>query len=372
MASRQFRSDDTSKWAYGFGNSSDGALTISANTTEAPVDSACTGTIGETSLSATNASFVAGQAVLIHDAYSTGVWELNKISSYTAGTITLALTLCNTYNAGSQVMVLKQYSSVTVNTGQTWSAKAWNGTVGGILGFLCNGSFTVAGTGRLNLVGASGVVGTPGTGIGFKGGNPGYQGQGTGGAGAVSTAANGNGGGGGGNPQGGAGGGNGTAGENGTGSTAGGASGNAGLTLMTMGGAGGGCGTGGTSDGGGGAGGGIILAIAKNISLGGTGVTTLTGGNGGTATNNDMGAGGGAGGSCLLKGQTVALGTNLILSNAGAGAKPSPYPGGNGAVGRIHVDYKTSLSGTTTPTLDSTQDATLNNTYMGGFIFNIL
>jgi len=44
---------------YGFGNGSDGALSISADTTDAPIDSACTGTSGSTTLSATNASFAA-------------------------------------------------------------------------------------------------------------------------------------------------------------------------------------------------------------------------------------------------------------------------------------------------------------------------
>src|SRR3990167_1471503 len=44
-----------------FGDGSDGTLTISSNTTQAPTDSACTGTATTYSLSATNASFTAGQ-----------------------------------------------------------------------------------------------------------------------------------------------------------------------------------------------------------------------------------------------------------------------------------------------------------------------
>ncbi len=130
-----------------FGDGSDGAITISVNTTDTPIDSACTGTVSTYTLSATNASFAALQFVFIHQSQGTGAgnWQKNQIQSYTAGTITLVNALNATYSSGAQVLVMKQYSSVTVNNAITWTAKAWTGTVGGILAFLCNGTVTVTG-----------------------------------------------------------------------------------------------------------------------------------------------------------------------------------------------------------------------------------
>ena len=103
MAQTKFRSDDTDKWLEGFGDGLDGDLTISSNTTEAPIDSSCSGTAGSYSLTATNASFAAGQLILIHKSrgnttVTAGEYELNKISAYVAGTITLKYALKNSYN----------------------------------------------------------------------------------------------------------------------------------------------------------------------------------------------------------------------------------------------------------------------------------
>lgn len=365
MAQRQFRSDDTDKWVHGFGNRSDGDLVISANTTESPIDSSCTGTIDTFSLSATNASFESGQIIMIHDAYSTGVWELNKISSYTAGTITTAHPLTNSYDSGSQVRVLKQYSSVTINTGCIYTGKAWNGTVGGILGFFCNGNVTVNGTGYIDVSGNPGSGATQGSGKGFRGGAFKYQGEGTGGAGGISTAANGNGAGGSSNDNASAsGGGNGAAGSAGTVGSVGAASGNASLTLMTFGGGGGGEGTGGSAAAGGGGGGGIIFIAAPTINFAGTGVTTVAGGKGGKASNGTGAAGSGAGGSILLKGRTITLGTNLLSAAGGVSMTDNTYKGGAGGVGRIHIDYAVSYTGTTTPTLDATLDATIVDAFV--------
>jgi len=65
--------------------------------------------------------------------------------------------------------------------------------------------------------------------------------------------------------------------------------------------------------------------------------------------------GSGAGGSILLKAQTATLGTAQITAAGGAGNNP-------GSIGRIHLDYYTSYTGTTTPTLDATQDNNLVTT----------
>jgi hypothetical protein len=380
MAQRQFKSTDTSKWVYGFGNGSDGVYSSSGNATDAPTDSACTGNAGDTSLSATNASFAIGQCILIHQTKGTGVgnWELNKINGYTAGTITTAHTLMNTYATGAQVLVLKQYSSFTQNSGHTLTAKTWNGTVGGIIAFLCSGTTTITGTLTSYMTGA---LGGTGGGVGAtNGGNGAVSGSGGGGGGQYNSSVG----------------------------SAGSASGNAALTSLVIG-SGGGAGSGyngtqahmrggggggngaagsaGQGDSGqpggdgyaaqngstGGAGGGGIIIITKNLAEI-TGAITLTGGN--QVLIGDVicaCGGGGSGGSCLIKCETAILGTNKITAAGGIGSNRSSLNqsiGGDGSVGRIHVDYKTSCTGTTNPTLDSTQDTTLK--YSGGFVSSFM
>lgn len=366
-----------------FGDGGDGSLTISSNTTQSPTDSACSGTAASTSLSATNASFATGQKILIHQTRGTGAgsWERNEIASYTAGTITTVDPLQNTYSSTgaskAQVIVLAEYTNVTVDSGKTWTAKAWNGTVGGILCFLASGTITVTGT--ITADGGDGsVTGTGGSGGGYRGGDANTGGgnitancgEGTDGASAQQTGANGNGGGGakmtgGGNAAAGGGGGHATSGTAGTSSdpgvtngSGGGSSGTTDLTTMTFGGGGGGCVTHQATGGGGGGGGGIVFISGVEITVSGT--ITADGGKGGTGgEENDGGAG--AGGSVLLKAQTATLGSSLIGANAGS----KTGEGGSGSAGRIHLDYYTSYTGTTSPTLDVTQDDNLvtNTTY---------
>lgn len=365
MAQRQFRSDDTSAWNYGFGDDSDGDYAPSTGT-DAPIDSACTGTGGTKSLSATNASFAAGQLILIHQTRGTGVgqWELNKIDSYAAGTITTVDNLIYSYASGAQVLVMPQYSSGLIDTGVTLTAKAYNGTVGGIYAKFCNGTFSIVGT--LTMTGKGF---TPGGSVSI--GGQANQGFGTPGSGGASTAANGNGGGGalsdGGNHSGGGGGGgNGASGaagagdSGGTGGAAGGSVGNASLVSADFGGAGGGgargAGVSGTP-GAGSNGGGFGLIISKIITV--TGSLPNGGVGGVSGSSSGGGGGGGGGGSWLFKGQELTLGSNLVTAPAGA-AGGGIVVGGAGGVGRIHADYKTSITGTTTPTINTTQDDTLN------------
>lgn len=361
-----------------FGDSSTGNLTISADTTEAPIDSACTGTISTPTLSATNASFVAGQIVLIHQTQGSGAGtaQRNTILSYTAGTITLVNNLNATYAAGAQVRVMPQYASVTINSGKTYTAKAWNGTTGGILAFLASGTVSIGGAINATGVGFRGAAQVSGANVG------GLQGEGTAGvAGTTSTSANGNAGGGGGigsgldGGAGGGGGGNATTGTSGnpgqqaTGGTTGAASGTTDLTTMTFGGAGGSGSTGRnhTNIGyAGGNGGGIIYITGATITV--TGSISASG----TAGTNDTtsaggGGGGGAGGSILLKAQTATLGTTIINASAGTGGtcltdNAGNRQGGDGSVGRIHLDYLTSFTGSTAPTIDALQDGTLVTT----------
>ena len=66
-----------------FGDSGDGAQTIAANTTQAPTDSACTGTAAAYSLSATNTSFATGDKLLIIQSRGSGTGKRveNSIAS---------------------------------------------------------------------------------------------------------------------------------------------------------------------------------------------------------------------------------------------------------------------------------------------------
>ncbi len=377
-----------------YGNGSNGAYAPSTGT-DAPIDSACTGTSGTKTLSATNASFAAGQIILIHQTQGTGTgsWEMNVIVSYTAGTITTKYALTNTYNSGAQVIVGSQHTSGNIGGGVTVTVKPYTGTVGGILFKLFNGALTVAGT--LTGKGTDGSTSSsaPSNGGGFRGGaggtnnGDGSQGESSIGAGTTSTAANGMAGGGGqGHTSfgggGGGGGGHSSSGSNGVkqGSNGekgigGGTGGNSSLTTMLFGGTGGGGGAwnnSGTSTGGsGGNSGALVFLLFKSITV--TGSINLNGGSGGNGqSGHDAGGGGaGAGGSCLLKGQTIVLGSSLITATAGSagtGGDASGGDGGAGSSGRIHVDYSTSISGSTSPTLDSTQDRTMADIAFGSMI----
>jgi len=388
MAQRQFRSDDTATWNYGFGSGADGNYSSGGNATDAPIDASCSGTSGATSLSATNASFTGGQLILIHQTRGTGAggWELNKIQSYVAGTITLSHTLTMTFTdsgaSQAQVLVLKQYNNFTQGSGHTLTAKAWDGNVGGIIAFFAKGDTTI--TGALSSSG-KGFIAAPAN---TTADQDGYQGEGTSGAGGTrSLSKNGNGAGGGDGgsgldwSSGGGGGGNGAAGTNGqagqqaAGGIGGDAVGNAGLTSMQLGGggsSGGGGRNGFTNAAAGGIGGGLVLIITKDLSISGTIVTT--GNNGVSDTNaRNSGGGGGAGGSVLLKCATATLGTTKITSAGGSGGTGSGGAGyynngGAGAVGRIHLDYSGSYSGSTSPTIDARNDTSIIDAVNSSFI----
>lgn len=344
-----------------FGDGNNGSLTISADTTDAPIDSACTGAAGTNSLAATNASFAANQIVLIHQTQGTnaGQYETGIIQGYTAGTITLVDKLTGTYVSGAQVLVMKQYTNVTVNVGKTWTAKAWNGTVGGIFSCICNGTFTNNGT-------------ILGTGLGFRGGlvppSPtGNTGEGDAGPSIAHQATrNGSGGGGAGNQSNyaGGGGGNNAYGGTGAGSGEGGApSGTADLTTMNLGGSGGSGGFAPGSQASGGNGGIMMFIIAATFTNSSTGIIS----NNGTAGSNSQvagvngGGGGGAGGSSRFESQIwTNNGTITATGGSGGAGDNGGNTGGDGSTGRIAINYSTSVTGTTTPTLNSILDSSLS------------
>ena len=402
---RSYKVDVTTKSAY-FGDGRDGALTISTNTTEDPIDANCTGTSGEYALTVTNAhasfaSVAQGDKILIMQMRGTnaGTYQENEVESYSGGVVTLtnALTFSPLHSATesvankAQVRVLKQHTNVTVNTGITYTAKTWGGLKGGIIGWYANGTTTITGT-----VSAQGK--------GFRGGavsgqNPydppgtfAFTGEGTlGTTFRVTTATNnGNGGGGGhhdGNSDnigiGGGGGGNAFQGRVGaTGQVDGGlggfASGSADLSTMTLGGGGGGGAGGGSNpppEAVGAEGGGIIAIYSSAHTI--TGSINCKGDDGnftaGTVGGGAQSVGGaGAGGSVKLVSDTLVAGTELVTAKGGWGtdhASLSEFESGYGSVGRVAIYYLTSVTGDSTPAASKIQDDTLNTS--GGYVLRL-
>lgn len=356
----------------GFGNGQDGEVTLSG--TDSPIDSTFSGSSGSTSgTGGTGKSFAANDIVLIHQTRGSaaGQWEINQIATYDSGTgaFTLRFPLGATYSDSgadqAQIIKLPQYSKVTISG--TFTAKAWDGDVGGILAFLCNGKVTISGTASAASKGYRGGISGPGS------NQKGYQGEGTSGAGSQGVAtANGNGGGAGMNGgtdkgQSAAGGGHASAASQGprhfefgddgvTRSDGGGTAGTSDLITMCFGGGGGGGGHdsgGGSQAGDGGAGGGIVLIHGRIIEV--SGAVTANGGNGeANADNHNGGGGGGAGGSIFLKGVTVTYGTNILTVAGGTGAWGCSMQHSNlatdGKEGRIRIEACTIPSGSSSPT----------------------
>lgn len=345
----------------GPGSGINGTATLTG--TDAPVDSSCSGSSGGTSLTATNSSFTAGRwiAIIQMRGSNATLGEINQISSYTTGTITTTFPLQRTYTDSgadqAQVIQFPQYNYVDLSG--TFSAKAWDGNVGGAI---------IIASSLINI--ASGTI-IDATGAGFRAGSSvtssassGKQGEGTVGAGDTSAlTANGNGGGGGGaflGPTGGggcgAGGGNGTVGAPSftagtSGSSVGGSVvGNSALTEIAMGGGGG---SGGTRfgspeySGAGGRGGGIIILFARKIIVNGQILAKGVAGNGPSRDGQGAG-GGGAGGSILIRSVSATIGTDLIDARGGAGGitPGDQEDGGAGGNGRIRIET-CDLSGTT-------------------------
>jgi hypothetical protein len=409
MAQTLFRSDDTDKWNYKYGDYSGGDETIATDTTDAPIDSACTATIDTNSVSATNVSFSAGKNIFIIQMHGTGAGncELNKIQSYTDGTITTVKKTKHEYVTGAQVIVIPQVKNFSVADGKTLTGKSWNGTVGGVvvrMGKKCSGP------GFVKINGSTGsYVTTDGyspttAGGGFRGGRSelnngdsiGNSGEGYPGSDSTGSAANGNGGGAGNgrldngyyNSGGGAGyAGNGIAGlcsPNGTLGAAGLGAGVVSLVTIHLGAGGGGAAmsTSSTSNaycaGAGGSGGGIIFLIFEEFDTTNKIQLQVNGGNGGMGSggsNNDgAGGGAGAGGSILIKtAKNLDMGTNIWTAlGATGGNSTSGYVGGNSSVGRIHIDHAGTITGTTTPMYDETLDVTIKPASSGGRVVNFM
>ena len=404
---RSYKFDLTTSSAA-FGDGRDGALVISSNTTEDPIDANCTGTAGQNTLTVTNAhasfaSVASGDKLLVVQSRGTnaGTYQVVTVSSYSGGVVTLQenLTFSPAHSATTtvankaQVRKIKQHTTVTINSTITYTAKAWNGLKGGILyfwastSFINNGTLTATGKGY-NQNGLNNPVysGLPGDGA------AGGQGEGTAGLGTQPTnlqvsfagaLPNGNGGGAGIDFQniGGGGGGyavHGTAVKHygaSTFTTQGGtAVGDSNLATLFFGGQGGGAGIGGGQavvgfrSGTGGAGGGIIGFRAPTFTNNGSIVSNGSNGTSGT-TPDGSGGGGGAGGSIIGYFVTGTLGTITATGGTG-GVVPRGTNGGAGAVGRAAFYYATSYTGNGAPVATFILDTTLAAS--SGYIIRLL
>jgi hypothetical protein len=354
-----------------YGDGSDGALDVSSTVEINAVHTSAAGAAGADALSVgSTAGFSQGQRVLIHQSRGAGAgsWEERMVDAVGGTTLTLSSPLQNDYDDTgdnrAQVVVVPSYTDVTVNNGGLLTAPAWDGTSGGILAFVANGTLQVRNGGTIDM--------SAGGFRGFQHGCSytcalGYAGESATGPGSASTAANGMGGGGGGQGQDcgmGGGGGYGTAGLAGDegnmcgnchagcpipGGAGGGAGGSADLLLSILfGGAGGegGADEDGAFPGAGGNGGGAIILRAAIVDI--NDPVTSHGGDGLDGDNSSCsasgcgmgGGGGGAGGAILIVSEDADLGSGNVSAVGGArGDCSCSYnaSGGTGGQGRVAI-----------------------------------
>ncbi|MEI6850796.1 MAG: glycine-rich domain-containing protein [Candidatus Saccharibacteria bacterium] len=267
-----------------------------------------------------------------------------------------------TTNQRVMLQRVPNYTNVTVNSGIALNAAAWDGTKGGVLAFRANGTTTVNGSILTSGLGWRGGVG----GLNYGGSGESYNG---GPIAESSTSVNANGGGGGGGSScniydgqtGGAGGpGYAVAGTNGGLGRyqcrgLGGASyGDTNLSKLYFGSGGGGNAglvVAGKVPGGNGAG--IIYIVSDSLTVSG-----YIKSNGADSTLVSYeGASGGSGGSIYLKANSINIGSSLVQSNSGLSGNgvnwssvgPVQAQSGPSSAGRIAIYYKSSISGSTSP-----------------------
>ncbi|HPT17288.1 MAG TPA: IPT/TIG domain-containing protein, partial [Kiritimatiellia bacterium] len=261
--------------------------------------------------------------------------------------------------AGQQRVMLQRvpnYRNLTIGSGGTLTANAWDGTRGGVLMFRVanvfsnNGAISMAGKGyRAGPAGPALVYGYVGDSLVPYGPQQlanAYGGGGGGGYGS-SSGCGGGAGGGGGYGSTGANGGSGVCGV--PGGTGGAVYGAANLSLMMLGSGGGSSGDyyGGGAPSAGGAGGGAIMIAARNAL--GFGSLTAAGATG-SGAGLDGGGGGGAGGSIRLDVEDAYL-MNMTLSAGGGAGGSRSYGGlgGAGGAGRIAIYSTRASSGSSSP-----------------------
>ncbi len=355
------------------GDGSDGVLTVSSTNQVVNDYAYLTGNenAGATTITVSDSSgFVEDDEILLIQIQNSsggeaGTYEFRQISSIAGNEITLTSPITNNYYSGSfdgvdvtasQIVRVPQYTTVTIDSGNSLTAPAWDGYTGGIVAFRAD-TVTINAGGSVDVSGKGyrgGAYGPSNNLDGYQGES--YLGKGIGGAGyGVGKMNNAGAGGayicgGGGEHGGGA-----TDSDPWTGSgetyaRKGAVYGTADLTKIFFGSGGGGQWNGNDpnpSDGG--DGGGIIiiyanLIVAPTDSFLAIGETT----NGIQYGSYSYGSSGGAGGSIFLYSATIQGGTNFCRATGGSGNHVPQRAGGDGGVGRIRLDYST-LDGTTTP-----------------------
>lgn len=343
---------------YPMGRAYSGDKTVSTTVTEDSVKSNITLLTGAGSASTTVASasgFAAGNYVLLIQMAGTGKgnYEVRKISSIDSNRLSFYEPTTGAYQAtNAQVIKINEYNNVTVTASGSWQASAWNGTTGGVLVAIINGTFTQSASSASTTVASLGFTGGSGA-NNPPGGTPG-SGNGSGGGGGSGTGASGSG----------ACGGGGAA-HAGTGSSGGtfalctgpagsGSSSTYGAANLQTGnlelGSGGGGGYGINDSGGsGGTGGGIVLLFGRSFSISG-GLLSARGGAGGNAGGPGGGASGGA--IRLLPFTSLALGTSVVVATGGSGGTGNASAG-SGGTGRIATNASATVTGTSDPTIDT-------------------
>jgi hypothetical protein len=77
----------------------------------------------------------------------TGRWEIARISgTITGNTVNLTAPLANTYTTGAQIVSVPEFTSMNLAAGRTISARPWNGSTGGVIAFLVQGTITTTAT----------------------------------------------------------------------------------------------------------------------------------------------------------------------------------------------------------------------------------
>ncbi len=364
------------------GRAISGDITITSGTTrtEDSVKSAINtlANSGDTAVTVASATgFSAGDYVFIIQVQGTGAgnYEINKIRSISSNTLNLFNPTISAYQSSkAQAIKINEYHNVTLNSGGKWTASAWNGTTGGVLVAMISDTLTQStfGTTTVENLGFSGGSGQSNSGSSAN------QGDSSTGTGGVSTGANGMGGGGGGaccgpGSAGGGGGGYASSGSTpgaGGGHTAGtGGSSAGGVTNSTLflggGGGGGECISASCVGGSGGTSGGIIFLISGNNTTVSSGSVASLGqaGSGCGASGGGGGGGGSGGGIRFLTKNTLALGSGIVVATGGAGGSSGPCgnAGGAGSDGRISTLSSATVTGTASPTINtSSTDIVIN------------
>lgn len=358
----------------GFGNGKDGDLVVSSANTVINSYTSLSGSYsaGDKVINVADATnFAIGDAVIIHQSRGTGGGnkQKNRIEGKSGNQLTLSIPLDYGYgdDAGSrqaQLVRCPEYRSVKINNAASIAPTAWNGDIGGIIAYSCNGKTIVDGFFNLKGVGYRGGLGAnddagripafkgesstgPSVSIGAMDGD--NTSNGSGGGGGDSISDNGQGGGGGGHADAG---GNGTVNQgSGNGGTGGSISGDSAFTTAHMGAGGGGGGIDDSTFGGeGGDGGGLLFVDSYEFVINNsTGYIDLDATNGTSNGDSGGGGGGGSGGGAFIRTVKGDIGTDRIYARGGLGAPGGTLfalggNGGNGGKGRVRVEA-CSLSG---------------------------